>query len=168
MKQLKIYKTHPDVSMPVFATKESACFDISFTSAGKFEYKGFNSQNSPITRNFRETKGLILAPGDRMMIPTGLILDIPYGHSVRIHSRSGLSLKQGLVLTNAEGIIDSDYVEELYILMTNISTNVIAMQIGDRVAQGELIKSEKYTLEETKEKPTLKTDRDGGMGSTGV
>lgn len=168
MNTLKFYKTHPEVFFPTVATKQSACFDISFSSAGKYEYKGFSHQNSPITRYFRETKGLIIMPGDRMMVPTGLILDIPVGYSVRVHARSGLSLKQGLVLTNAEGIIDSDYVEEMFVLMTNISDNPISITNGDRIAQGELVKSEDYIIEETQEKPMAKTDRNGGMGSTGV
>ena len=110
----------------------------------------------------------MLFRSDRMMVPTGLILDIPEGYSVRVHARSGLSLKQGLVLVNAEGIIDSDYVEELFVLMTNISDNPISINNGDRIAQGELVKAEQYILEETSDKPATKTDRNGGMGSTGV
>jgi dUTP pyrophosphatase len=49
-----------------------------------------------------------------MLIPTGLIADIPEGFSVRIHSRSGLAFKQGVYLTNCEGVIDSDYVDPNY------------------------------------------------------
>ena len=102
------------------------------------------------------------------MVPTGLILDIPIGYSVRLHPRSGLSLKQGLVLANAQGIIDSDYVEELFVLMYNMSDNVMTINNGDRICQGELIKTDKYTIEETLIQPKIKTDRKGGMGSTGV
>jgi dUTP pyrophosphatase len=168
METLKFYKTHPETYSPIFATKQSACFDICFSSAGKSEYKGFSGQNAPITRYFRDTRGFVIMPGDRMMVPTGLILDILEGYSVRVHARSGLSLKQGLVLVNAEGIIDSDYVEELFVLMTNISDNPISINNGDRISQGELVKVEQYVLEETSDKPATKTDRNGGMGSTGV
>lgn len=168
MKSLNFYKTHSEAHTPVFATKQSACFDVCLSIAGKINYTGFSRQNGPVTRYFNQTKGFVIMPGDRMMVPTGLILDIPNGYSVRVHARSGLSLKKGLVLVNAEGIIDSDYVEELFILMTNVSDNAITIDNGERIAQAELVKKELYILEETKNKPTIKTDRNGGMGSTGV
>ena len=167
MTTLKIYKTHPDVQLPKFATEQSACFDISFYAEGKVTYKGFNKQNAPIERSL--SKGdITIVSGDRIMVPTGLILDIPIGYSVRLHPRSGLSLKQGLVLANAQGIIDSDYVEELFVLIYNTSDNIIAINNGDRICQGELIKSDKYNIEECLVQPKIKTDRKGGMGSTGV
>jgi dUTP pyrophosphatase len=168
MAALKFFRTHPDIVLPKFATDDSACFDLSFQNAGKGEYTGFSRQNSPITRYYHQTRGFIVMPGDRMMVPTGLIADIPDGHSLRVHARSGLSLKQGLVLVNAEGIIDSDYVEEIYVLMTNLTDNPITISPNDRVAQAELIKSLKYTISETTKKPGQKTDRKGGMGSTGT
>lgn len=168
MTTLKIYKTHPDTIVPTFATKQSACFDISCSTAGKNEYTGFNKQNSPITRSSHTTKGVVIMSGDRIMVPTGLILDIQTGYSVRIHARSGLSFNRGLALVNSEGIIDSDYIEELYVLMTNLSDNAITLNNGDRIAQGELVLTERYKIEETKEKPIQKTDRKGGIGSTGI
>ena len=64
--------------------------------------------------------------------------------------------------------IDSDYVEELFVLLTCLSTVGQWIEPGDRIAQAELVKSEIYTLEETKNIPTVKTNRKGGMGSTGV
>jgi len=167
MTTLKIYKTHPAIQLPKFATEQSACFDISFYAEGKVAYKGFNKQNASFERSL--SKGNItIVSGDRIMVPTGLILDIPIGYSVRLHPRSGLSLKQGLVLANAQGIIDSDYVEELFVLMYNMSDNVMTINNGDRICQGELIKTDKYTIEETLIQPKIKTDRKGGMGSTGV
>jgi dUTP pyrophosphatase len=102
------------------------------------------------------------------MVPTGLIFDIPEGYSVRIHPRSGLSYKQGLILANLEAVIDSDYIHETFVLLTNISENHITINNGDRVAQAELVKQEKYAISETTNKPVQKTDRTGGLGSTGV
>ena len=167
MTTLKIYKTHPNVQLPKFATEQSACFDISFYAEGKVTYKGFNKQNAPIERSL--SKGdITIVSGDRIMVPTGLILDIPIGYSVRLHPRSGLSLKQGLVLANAQGIIDSDYVEESKIMLLNISTEPVYIYHGDRVAQAELVRCEQYNIMETTERPTQKTDRNGGFGSTGV
>lgn len=167
MISLKFYRTHPHVLTPAFLTSQSACFDISFSSAGKQRYEGYNKQNKKIDRPM--SNGTVhLMPGDRIMVPTGLILDIPAGYSVRIHPRSGLSLKQGLVLANCEGVIDSDYVNELYILMHNTSENGITINNGDRIAQGELVEQVNYTLDATLDKPGQKTERIGGMGSTGI
>ena len=167
MNRLSIFKTHPDIILPKFATKGSACFDLSFQSAGKNEYVGYNQFNGPFTRSLNN--GTIkLMTGDRVLVPTGLIFDIPEGHSVRIHARSGLSLKQGLVLANAEAVIDSDYVEETMVMLTNVSDIGITINNGDRVAQAELVKNEEYTLWEIFERPGKKTERNGGLGSTGV
>jgi len=111
---------------------------------------------------------IAIAPGERMMVPTGLIFDIPEGYSVRIHPRSGISYKNGVVLANCEGVIDSDYVEEIYVLLHNTATVNFVITPGDRIAQAELVKMESYTIEETTERPAQKTDRAGGMGSTGI
>jgi len=165
--KLKFFKTHIAVPTPQFKTEQSACFDLSFSSAGKTEVKGYNSYNSPIVRPINHNR-FFISPKERFMVPTGLIIDIPEGHSVRIHPRSGNSLKQGLTLVNSEGVIDSDYVEELFILVTNSSDNGYFIHEGDRIAQGELIKSLSYEIEVTYEKPVQKTDRIGGMGSTGT
>lgn len=165
--QLKIYKTHELVTIPKFQTKQSACFDICYNHAGKTQYSGINRNNSPFTRFFTNAT-IHIAAGERVMVPTGLIFDIPVGYSVRIHPRSGISYKQGIVLANCEGVIDSDYVEEVYLLLVNTTENAVTFNIGDRLAQGELVKNEVYDISETKQKPGVRTDRTGGMGSTGV
>lgn len=165
--KLKIYKVNPEVVLPKFATEQAACFDISMQMYGKVSYKGYNQQNKEFERP-HNNGALHIMPGDRIMVPTGLIMDIPLGYSVRLHSRSGLSLKQGLVLVNAEGIIDSDYVEEVFVLMTNVSEIGVWINTGDRICQAELVKDEKYAIEEAKSLPKQKSNRKGGMGSTGV
>jgi dUTP pyrophosphatase len=166
METLKIWKTHPSNQTPKKQTAGSACFDLQFQGHGKKEYKGFTRNNKAFTRPMNNL--VTIQPGDRVMVPTGLILDIPTGHSVRVHARSGLSLKQGLVLANAEGVIDSDYVEELMVLVWNISDNQINITTGDRIAQAELIRDAEYSIVETAARPGVKTTRVGGMGSTGV
>jgi len=141
---LKAYRLHETVVLPKFATKQSACFDISA-----------NGDHVVIARH-------------GAAIPTGLILDIPEGYSVRIHARSGLAYKKGINLLNCEGIIDSDYTDELKILLYNTSNIDFHIKHCDRIAQGELVKSLDYTIEECYTAPTQKTDRVGGFGSTGV
>lgn len=141
---LKVYKINETAVFPKFATQQSACFDIS----------AYGDHVIPAKLS--------------MAIPTGLILDIPVGYSVRVHPRSGLAYKKGVTLLNAEGIIDSDYTDELKIILHNTSNLDFIIDHGDRIAQAELVKSLDYTLEECYTAPTQKTDRVGGFGSTGV
>lgn len=167
MNKLEIFRTHNAVSLPAFATSQSACFDLAFNSAGKSTYRLYNKNNGHVERPFSEGR-IHIMPGERVLIPTGLIMDIPEGYSVRVHARSGTSLKQGLVLVNSEGIIDSDYIDEVFVLITNISDNGQWINPGDRIAQAELVKQEQYEIAEAPRKPFPKTNRNGGMGSTGV
>jgi dUTP pyrophosphatase len=168
MNRLNVYTTHQDVVLPKFSTKQSACFDLAYQAFGKTEYTGYNAFNAPFTRIIHANGTIVIMPGDRVLVPTGLIFDIPEGYSVRIHARSGLSLKQGLILANSEAVIDSDYIQETMVMLTNHSENPIMINNGDRVAQAELVKSEEYVLWETFVAPQQKTDRVGGLGSTGV
>jgi dUTP pyrophosphatase len=167
MNRLNVYKTNPNIVLPRFGTKQAACFDISFQAEGKATYSGYNSFNAPFTRPL-SSGSIRIMPGDRILVPTGLIFDIPEGYSVRIHPRSGLSYKQGLILANLEAVIDSDYIQETFILLTNRSEVDQTINNGDRIAQAELVKKEEYVLWEIMEAPTQKTDRIGGLGSTGV
>lgn len=167
MNRLNICKTHPAVYLPTFLTKQSACFDIACQTFGKFEFKGYNNFNSPFTRPMKNGN-IYIAPHERVLVPTGLILDIPEGYSVRVHPRSGISLKQGLNLINGQGIIDADYVDELFILLHNTSDNGHMINNGDRIAQAEMVKKVEYALCEIFEKPGQKSERHGGMGSTGI
>ena len=109
-----------------------------------------------------------IAPGDRVLVPTGLIFDIPDGHSVRLHTRSSVSLKKGLTMPNGEGIIDSDYYHQTFVMLYNAGADEVFIEDGERIAQGELIKNYDYTIEETEDVPEQKTSRVGGFGSTGV
>jgi dUTP pyrophosphatase len=111
--------------------------------------------------------GLDIAPNQRIAIPTGIILEIPEKHVVKVFARSGLSLKKGLVLANSVGIIDHDYREELFILMMNVSGEVQHMNHGERIAQMMLEKVLDFELTETTNQPSRIESRDGGMGSTG-
>jgi dUTP pyrophosphatase len=168
MLNLKIFKTHPEVTLPKFGTEQAACFDLAYQPHGKSVYTGYDSYNKPVTRPITPDGTLVVMPKDRIMVPTGLIFDIPEGYSVRIHPRSGLSFKQGLVLANLEAVIDSDYVQETFVLLTNLSENHQLIRPGDRIAQAELVPQLRYSITETVHAPTQKTDRVGGLGSTGV
>ena len=172
--KLKFFKLNEQAQLPTFATKESACFDLhaNLVENGEIEYyQAISTKSVPrrVAFDINSSNTFIqLNNMERMLIPTGLIADIPKGFSVRLHSRSGLAFKQGVYLANCEGIIDSDYVDPIFAMVTNISNVPVRIYNGDRICQGELVRCEKYTLNESDEAPTQKTDRDGGFGSTGT
>ena len=171
---LKFYKTNKQAQLPAFATEQSACFDMyaNLIDGEEIEYyQAISTKSVPrrIAFDINSSRSFIqLNNMERMLIPTGLIADIPIGFSIRLHSRSGLAFKQGVYLANCEGIIDSDYVDPIFAMVTNISNVPVKIYDGDRICQGELVRCEKYTLNESDEAPTQKTDREGGFGSTGV
>ena len=100
-------------------------------------------------------------------MPTGLIFDIPEEYYLKVYTRSSSPLKNGLMLANSTGIIDSDYIHELFLMLTNVHSNrSIRINHLDRLCQVEMRRKQTYNLIETDEKPEQKTDRTGGFGST--
>ena len=167
---LRYYKVNPEVRNPYRATSGSACFDLySFLQEDSevIVYRNDFEETEKVTRAVR-LKRVPINPKERILIPTGLILDIPKGYSVRLYPRSSLALKQGLTLANNVGIIDEDYVEECNCIMINIGHDALEVCHGDRIAQAELRRTEYYSIEKIQERPQQKTDRDGGFGSTGT
>jgi len=157
--------------IPKKATTGSACFDLAacLTIDGNpREVHGYDSSNEKIIRVVNSANKIVLYPGDRLLIPTGVIFNMPSAdYSVRLYSRSGLSLKKGLVLANGEGIIDYDYTDEVFAIVQNTSSMVSGIEDGERVCQGEMVESLNYSLSKIKNAPGEKTDRSGGFGSTG-
>tara|TARA_Y100000004_G_C8701795_1_gene321954 strand:- start:60 stop:587 length:528 start_codon:yes stop_codon:yes gene_type:complete len=173
---------YDDVLDPEFATEGSACFDISsylgppvYTESPPNLVTVYTMNNKKESREVKMWAGpkstfytsASLYPGERMLVPTGLIFDIPAGYSLRLHTRSSVSLKQGLVMANSEGIIDSDYYHQCFIMLYNSSADEIRVKHKERMAQGELIKTLDYSLKETTIQPERTTERVGGFGSTG-
>ncbi len=78
---------------------------------------------------------LVLAPGARTAVPTGLMLAVPPGHEMQVRARSGLALKEGLCVLNAPGTIDSDYRGEVKIILANLGQAPFAITRGMRIAQ---------------------------------
>ena len=173
VKQLKYYKLHNEVISPKFATDGSACFDIcAYLDNPVTAYRMYNHKQkiNPQTIQWSDIEELQLsiAPADRVLVPTGLVFDIPEGYSVRLHPRSSISLKKGLVMPNGEGIVDSDYTNETFIMLYNASADEVRIKHGERIAQGELVKTLDYSIEESIIVPEQKTNRVGGFGSTGT
>lgn len=169
---LKIYKLRDDASDLIYGSDQAACFDIASNFHYQNSFKTFSKDNKQITilgAQDDQGRSYIEIPAEwRMLVPTGLILDIPEHHCVKIYPRSGLSTKKGLNLINCVGIIDPDYVEELMIPVYNNSQERLRIYSGDRIAQGELVSQHQAKFLYTTERPERKSNRDGGFGSTGV
>ena len=139
--KLKFFKLNDTVQLPTFATRDSACFDIcaNLVDGEEIEYyQAISTKSVPrrIAFDINSNRTFIqLNNMERMLIPTGLIADIPVGFSVRLHSRSGLAFKQGVYLANCEGVIDSDYVDPIFAMVTNISNVPVKIYNGDRICK---------------------------------
>jgi dUTP pyrophosphatase len=79
--------------------------------------------------------GIVIAPGGRVLVPTGIRVAIPEGYEMQLRPRSGLALKHGIVLPNAPGTIDSDYRGPLGVIVMNAGPEPFTLRHGDRIAQ---------------------------------
>ena len=87
-----------------------------------------------------------LNPKCRALIPTGMVMDIPLGFSARLHPRSGLAVKNGVTLINAEGVIDADYCHEVFVPLHNTTNTPFKITHGDRIAQVEIVEYDTSSL----------------------
>lgn len=110
---------------------------------------------------------MVLAPGRRAAVPTGLAMAIPAGFEIQVRPRSGLALKYGVTVANAPGTIDSDYRGEVKIMLINLGEDDFTITRGMRIAQ---LVVAPVSLAVLAVADTLETtDRgSGGFGSTGV
>lgn len=110
--------------------------------------------------------GMILAPGERALVPTGLRLAIPEGYEVQLRPRSGLALKYGITLANSPGTIDSDYRGSLGVIVMNAGTEPFEIMHGMRIAQMVVapVVQAQFTLVGALEDTARGV---GGFGSTG-
>ena len=114
-----------------------------------------------------EDRPLILPPGRRALVPTGLVLEIPDGFEGQIRPRSGLALKHGVTCLNTPGTIDSDYRGEVKVLLVNLGDDDFEVTRGMRVAQIVFAEVTRVGVEERSLSTT--TGRgSGGFGSTGT
>jgi dUTP pyrophosphatase len=162
-----VFKLKQEAITPTYGSEAAACFDMYSCLIENASVKFYDHNNNKRNKHV-EDKSVILYSNERVLIPTGIIFDIPKGHSMRIHPRSGLSLKSGIVVANCEGVVDNDYVEQTYVMLHNISDKPFIVKHGDRIAQGELVVDSNVIFSDLKRKPLAKTDRNGGFGSTGV
>ena len=110
---------------------------------------------------------LILLPGKRALVPTGLVFEIPQGWEGQVRPRSGLALRHGITCLNTPGTIDADYRGEVQVLLVNLGDEDFAVERGMRIAQIVLAPVGRLAVEERSLAGA--TDRGaGGFGSTGT
>lgn len=110
---------------------------------------------------------VVLAPGQRAMVPTGLSFAIPSGYEIQVRPRSGLAAKNGITVLNSPGTIDSDYRGEVKVILINLGTENFTISHGDRIAQmvvAPVVQAQFQVVESL-----AATERgQGGFGSTGI
>ena len=141
--QLSVRRLTSTARLPVRATEHASCFDV-----------------------YADMDGVI-RPGERLLVKTGLSVEVPPGYEVQVRSRSGLARKQGAAALNAPGTVDADYRGEVGVILSNHGHDPFVFQRGDRVAQLGVYRVELCpaveveVLEETARGA-------GGFGHTGV
>lgn len=112
------------------------------------------------------TEEITLKPLQRLLVPTGLFIELPIGYEAQIRPRSGLAYKHGISIVNAPGTIDADYRGEIKVLLVNLSDTDFKIVNGDRIAQMVVAKHETVTWQPVD--VLGETDRgEGGYGHTG-
>jgi dUTP pyrophosphatase len=141
--QLHVKRLTPTATLPVRATENASCFDVSADSDG------------------------VIPPGERMLVKTGLAVAVPPGFEVQVRSRSGLALKQGVAVLNAPGTVDADYRGEVGVILMNHGREPFTFKRGDRVAQIGVYRVEMCAAVEVEVLESTARGG-GGFGHTGI
>jgi dUTP pyrophosphatase len=128
------------------------------------EYATSGSSGMDIRANL--TEAVTLKPFERLLIPTGLFIEMPDGYEAQVRPRSGMAVKQGITCLNTPGTIDADYRGEIKIILINLSVENQVINHGDRVAQLVIQRVEKAVWKET-DRLTITARNEGGFGHTG-
>ncbi len=145
MVEIKVKKLHSQAIVPVYMTEHSAGMDLCTVI------------EVPV----------VLAPGERTLLPTGLAMEIPPGFEGQVRPRSGLALKKGISLVNSPGTIDADYRGEIGIIIINHGHESVEFLPGDRIAQLIIAPVTQSSLVEVDElNDSVRSS--GGFGHTGL
>ena len=128
------------------------------------EYATEGSSGMDIRANIQEA--ITLMSLERVLVPTGIFIELPVGYEAQIRPRSGLAAKQGITCLNTPGTVDSDYRGEIKIILVNLSSQPGLIQPGERVAQMVIQKVEIISWVEVDALETSHRNS-GGFGSTG-
>lgn len=130
-------------------------------------YATEGAAGADIRASIPEKKSITIRPGERVLVPTGLCMEIPLGHEIQVRPRSGLSLKSSLMIVNSPGTVDCDYRGEINIIIGNFGKDDYVIEHGLRIAQ--LVISPVYQAKFMLSDGLNETLRGtGGFGSTGT
>lgn len=166
---LYLEQLHPDATLPARATQHSAAMDVSacLPDGASVTVYGSWAAGSSEQRVVTADSPLTLMPGERALVPTGWKMCCDPGYCIKLYPRSGLSVKRGLSLINAVGVVDADYRGEVCVTLVNLDSAPQVIEHGDRLCQMMLERVEPCELVVGK-LPDTDSDRNGGFGSTGV
>lgn len=136
-------------------------FDLPF-------YATEGAAGADIRASLPESKSIIVKPGERVLVPTGLIMEIPFGFEIQVRPRSGLSLKSSLMVVNSPGTIDCDYRGEVNIIIGNFGKEDYVIEHGLRIAQLVISPVIQARFSTTTENLSETQRGAGGFGSTGT
>lgn len=109
---------------------------------------------------------IVLPPMERVIIPTGLFMELPVGYEAQVRPRSGLAAKHGLTVLNSPGTVDADYRGEIGVILVNLSNTAFTIKNGERIAQMVIAKHDRAEWEEVQSLSDTSRGT-GGFGSTG-
>jgi dUTP pyrophosphatase len=112
------------------------------------------------------SEDIVLAPGERRAVPTGLAIALPDGYEAQVRPRSGLALNYGVTVLNSPGTIDADYRGEVRVILINLGAEAVTLTRGQRIAQLILAPVARLAWQEAAELPESERGT-GGFGSTG-
>lgn len=146
-----VKKLHPEATIPRRATAGAACFDL----------------HALIEDDIHGDDALVIRPDTQSVIRTGLAFQVPEGHVMLVYSRSGHGFKNGVRLSNATGVIDSDYRGEIKVALHNDGRARFTVRHGDRIAQAMIVPVPTVDLVEVDDLSATERGT-GGFGSTGA
>ena len=109
---------------------------------------------------------IVLPPMERVIIPTGLFMELPVGYEAQVRPRSGLAAKHGLTVLNSPGTVDADYRGEIGVILVNLSNTAFTIKNGERIAQMVIARHDRAEWEEVQSLSDTSRGA-GGFGSTG-
>lgn len=113
------------------------------------------------------TEPLTIPPQGRALVPTGLTVALPPGHELQVRARSGLALREGLIVANGPGTVDEDYRGEIGVILLNAGDRPVTITRGMRIAQAVLVPVTRGAWQEVEALPQTRRGA-GGFGSTGT
>ncbi len=142
--------------------------DVNIVNLSRFalpQYATVHSAGLDLRANIDQS--LVIKPLERVLIPTGLYIELPEGFEAQVRPRSGLAAKYGISIVNTPGTIDPDYRGEIKVILVNLSDTNFTLEPGERIAQMVIARFEHISWNEVE---TLsETERgEGGFGHTGV